>query len=361
MSPLSIFAMSAALAGPSTIPADRDWDVLTPGDGRTMLADAGEKLGDWELELAGLPIDGPRLTRIARSEDPEILRALREDLGRPFDLTDLLLFIDDVLAHGERGQDIVVPTGRLRSAGVVIHPNEVFKGEVRRYGSKEVAVDRSPPQTSYEPAADGSILGPEWSARYRNPDDRETLLGLLSEANADFATRIESLLTQLEEQGAEVYVTSTVRSRHRGYLMWGAFELSRAESEAQLNARQDKLNRVNEEWGLFAPIVWQAPGGWEETKEAARKMADAYDVVYATEKGARSSNHYDGVAADIVVLDMPRSVRLVAPDGFQKSFDLSDPNETRDLSLTPQVIEWVEAHFGVRKLRSDYPHWDDAG
>ena len=138
-------------------------------------------------------------------------------------------------------------------------------------------------------------------------------------------------------------------------------ELSRASSEAELKARQAKLQRVNEEWGLFTQIVWEAPGGWEATKEAARQMADAYDVVYATEKGARSSNHYDGVAADLVVLDMPRSVRLRAPDGFQKTFDLSDPNETRDLSLSPQIIEWVEAHFAVTKLRSDYPHWNDAG
>ena len=349
-----------ALAAPTKIPADRDWDVLSPGDGRAMLADAGDKLGDWELELAGLPIDGPRLARIAASEDPEILRALREDLGRPFDLTDLLLFVDDVLAHGERGQEVVVPTGRLRSAGIVVHPNEVFKGEVRRYGSKAVAIDRPEPPQSYDPAPDGSILGPEWSARYPNPDDRDTLLQLLAEANPSFAERITALLTQLEAQGAEVYVTSTVRSRHRGYLMWGAFELSRAESEAQLRARQQKLVRVNEEWGLFTPIVWEAPGGWEATQEAARKMADAYDVVYATEKGARSSKHYDGVAADIVVLDLPRSVTLEAPDGFRKTFDLSDPQETRDLSLSPQIIEWVEAHFGMSKLRSDYPHWDDA-
>jgi len=349
---------SLALA---SIPADRDWDVLEPGDGRTMLADAGDKLGDWSLELAGIPIDGPRLSKIAASEDPEILRALREDLGRPFDLTDLLLFIDDVLANETRGAEVIVPTGRLRSAGIVVHPDEVFKGTVRRYGTKAVNTDRPEPPTHYDPAADGSILGPEWSARYPNPDSREALLGVLRDENASFADRIDSLLSQLEAQGAEVYVTSTVRSRHRGYLMWGAFELSRAGSEADLVAKQAKLNRVNEEWGLFTPIVWSAPGGWTATKEAARKMADAYDVVYATEKGARSSKHYDGVAADIVVLDLPRSVRLKAPDGFEKTFDLSDPNETRDLSLTPALIDWVEAHFGMSKLRSDYPHWDDTG
>ena len=29
------------------------------------------------------------------------------------------------------------------------------------------------------------------------------------------------------------------------------------------------------------------------------------------------------------------------------------------LSLTPGVIDWIEQHFSLSKLRSDYPHWDD--
>jgi hypothetical protein len=57
---------------------------------------------------------------------------------------------------------------------------------------------------------------------------------------------------------------------------------------------------------------------------------------------------------------MPRSVTLVASDGAVKTFDLSDPNESRDLSLTPRLIEWIEEHFFLEKLRVDYPHWDDA-
>ena len=31
-----------------------------------------------------------------------------------------------------------------------------------------------------------------------------------------------------------------------------------------------------------------------------------------------------------------------------------------DLSLTPRLVEWIEAHFGFEKLRPDYPHWNDA-
>ena len=88
-------------------------------------------------------------------------------------------------------------------------------------------------------------------------------------------------------------------------------------------------------------------------------MADTYDVVYATEKGARYSNHYGGEAADFVVIGLPRVVTLYAPDGEHRVFDLSDAAQTRDLSLTPELIGWVSEHYGFRKLESDYPHWND--
>ncbi len=29
------------------------------------------------------------------------------------------------------------------------------------------------------------------------------------------------------------------------------------------------------------------------------------------------------------------------------------------VGLSPQLIDWVEEHFQLRKLKNDYPHWDD--
>ena len=42
------------------------------------------------------------------------------------------------------------------------------------------------------------------------------------------------------------------------------------------------------------------------------------------------------------------------------TLDLSDAEQPRDLSLTPELIDWVEEHFGLEKLEADYPHWNDA-
>lgn len=88
-------------------------------------------------------------------------------------------------------------------------------------------------------------------------------------------------------------------------------------------------------------------------------MREAYRVVYATRNGALKSNHYDGNAIDLTAIDLPRSLTLNAPDGTQKTFDLSGRHETRDLSLTPALIDFIEKHFGLAKNLWDYPHWND--
>lgn len=363
-----MFHLLAALASPPTeapLPTDRQLTVLPEGEVVHQLRVASERLGDWEIELAGVPVDGAVLATIASPGEEPLLRHARETLGRAVDLEDLVYFLDDVLAAEERrGERLHVHTGRARGAGVLLHPDDVFRGRTRRYPRKRsLPVDIPKPQETIDtPAADGDLLGPDWTARFQNPADRPAMIQALREQDPEstFPDRIDSLLSQLEAAGAEVYLASTTRSRERGYLMWGAFHLSRSDGEAQLRERLATVRDRNRTWGLDVPITWEHPDGWEATREAARAMADTYDVVYATEKGARSSNHYGGDAADLIAIALPRRVTLTAPDGATRSFDLTDPSESRDLSLTPRMIDWIEAHWQLRKLRSDYPHWSDA-
>jgi hypothetical protein len=197
--------------------------------------------------------------------------------------------------------------------------------------------------------------------RYRNPEGEEALLEALrrKRSSGDFADRIAELIAQLRAAGAEVYLNSTVRSPERGYLMWGAYLLSRSDTRRAQRELLTKLERTNTSWGLEVPIYWAHPDGWRATREAAREMADTYEVVFASEQGARSSNHYDGTAADLVASGLPRHLALRAPDGETGRFDLSHPTQPRDLGLTPELIEWLESHFGLEKLKADYPHWND--
>lgn len=366
---MALCAAAVAAAEGRWIETNRQWDRLTPpaeAGPRATLAEAARALGDRTLRLAGVEIDGVRLAMLAGTpRDEPLLRAVRENIGRAVDLTDFLLMLDDIVVAGEKGlltRKLYLPSGRVRGAGVLLHPDDVFGEEPRRYGSRSLAVHRPKVPEELEPAADGAPLGPRWTARYRNPANREARLAALEVAGAGgFARRIRILLDQLEDQGAEVYVSSTVRSRERGYLIYGAFILSRAADKREVDQRVARLDRLNREWGLDVPIQWRHPEGWRATVQAAKAMAGAYNVVYATQKGARYSNHYGGNAADFAAMALPRRLTLRAPGGGERrTFDLSAPDQPRDLNLTPKLINWIEAHFEFNKLRSDYPHWTDA-
>lgn len=357
----------------TAIPVNRRWDVLqAPAknasyeDFRPIIRQAGELLGDWKLNVAGLTLTGPQLVRIADTAPEEpFLRHLRESLRRPFDLVDLALFLDDVLLAGDqglRGKLVWVPSGRARKAGITIHPDDVFRNRPRLYGTdSHLNIDKPKRPAELPPAKDGDLLGPNWTARFRNPSGPDAMLAALDKENASgtYGERIRSLRDQIRQQGGEFYIYSTTRNRARGYLMWGAFHLSRRTTEGQVRQALQLLEARNGEWGLNIPILWSHPDGWQATVSAAREMADAYDVVYATENGAKNSNHYGGRAVDFVAFGLPRKLTLVAPSGDKETFDLSDPEETRDINLTPRIISWIEKHFQVRKLRGDYPHWDD--
>jgi hypothetical protein len=356
---------------PRTLPTNRRWEVLDPPRGpsqqRAVLEQAARMLGDWEIRLAGVGVDGASLLAICQApQDEPILRAVRESLRRPVDLDDFLLFLDDVLLagrSGRRGELVWVTPSRARKAGIFLHPDDVFSDEPRRYGERPtIAIDQPKPQRDLPPAQDGDLLGPNWTTRYRNPSGEPDLLAALraKRGSDDFASRIADLIAQLRAAGVEVYLNSTVRSRERGYLMWGAFELSRTRTRQTQRDLLQKLERANTGWGLAVPIRWAHADGWRATRDAAREMAETYDVVYATEQGARSSNHYEGTAVDLVALGLPRRLALQAPDGNTGRFDLSHPEQPRDLSLTPELIEWVEKHFELEKLDGDYPHWNDA-
>lgn len=357
------FIATLALGSPS-LKADRDWDVLTAtASSRVKLAEAGRHLGTAKVNLAGIWLDGPKLIAVASTPASEPLtRAVRETFERPVDVEDFLLFLDDLVAADSPPTSAFLPAGRARAVGVLLHPTDVFRaGKNRRYAEaiSVVPLDEPVAQLDLTPAADGSVVGPEWAMRYQQPHTQEERLEILAEYNPSFARRVESLIDQLRSQGAMAYVEATVRPRERGYLLYGSFLLSRATNEKAVLAHIKALNTYNKAWGLNVPIKWKHPDCWRATVAYARELADTFGVVYATRRGAKSSSHYDGSAADLFVVNLPRTLKLRAPSGAHATFDLSNPDESRDLSLTPRIIEWIEKHFAMSKLRRDYPHWSD--
>jgi hypothetical protein len=344
------------------IPIDRKLEIL-PEDPRAALLAAAELLGSRKIVVGGYDFDGAALKRIAESKDESMVRALREGLHRPLDLEDFILFLDDVAAAKQIPGKIVVTADRARHHGILLHPFDVFgkPKQRKKYAQKArtLPIDDPPLQDGLVPAKDFDPVGPSWAARYQQPATFSERLAELEAANPDFGKNMRSLIEQLEKQGATIIVESAVRSRARGYLIYGSYYLSRARNKADLAHRIARLTSYNRDWKLAVPITWQHPDGFEATIDAARRLADTYGVDFASVRGARSSDHYDGKAIDVVAVDLPRRLTLAAPDGTTTELDLSAPEQSRDLNLTPELIEWIEAHFGVKKLRSDYPHWKD--
>jgi hypothetical protein len=367
----SISQKKIAKVTPHSIPINRNWDILpkpsTVTEYRKTLNQAGILLGSWKIYVAGNLISGEKLKTIATSSPEEpLLRIIREKTKQAIDLYDFLLFLDDVLLAGKkglRGTLIWVPSGRARRAGILIHPSDIFQKKPRLYAcsKKIIHIDKPQPPASLPPAHDGDLLGPNWTARFKNPVKEKRKLQLLQQKNPGktFVPRIKLLVRQLRDQGCRVYIGSTVRSRSRGYLMWGSFALSKCSDKKHTQKLIRKLNSLNKQRKLHIAIKWQHPKGWQTTVQEARRMAETYQVVYATERGAFHSNHYDGKAIDMSATGLPRILQLISPEGKKKTFNLSSPEETRDLSLTPKIINWIEKHFKMKKLRSDYPHWDD--
>jgi len=357
-------------APPAAIETNRRLEVIKPGKSlRGLYRQAGELLGDWTIVVSGMEIDGPRLVELSsKSPGEPFVRVVREDFRFPVDVHDFIYFLDDVLREGKRGlrgKQVWVLPGRGRAAGLLVHPDDVFrKNHPRVYGEPErkLAIDRPVPQPDLTPAKDGDPLGPNWVTRYQNPVGDEAKLEALRKINPSktLAERTISLLKQLRDQGCETGLYTTVRNRQRGYLMYGAYTLSKLNTPRGVRRAVRKLKRLNHAWGLKVNIQWEHPKGWRATVEAARKMADAYPVTYATSYGARKSKHYDGEAVDFAAYGLPRKLTLKAPDGEEKVFDLSAPYHNRDINLTPELIEWIEKKFQLEKLKFDYPHWNDA-
>lgn len=356
----------------ASLSINRTWDVLRGGgknpDPRRLLRQAGRELGRWKLQLAGNVLDGKALRALADSApDEPLVRVVREQLGQAVDVDDLLLFLDDVLLAGRRGlrgETVWVTAGRARAAGILLHPDDVFEPvKPRRYAEPRsaLAIDRPRRQARLRPAPNGAPLGPRWTTRFLNPQGEQAMMDALRAARpqSSFAGRVLTLMQQLREQGCQVVLHTTVRRRARGYLMWGAYELAHSSDGKSVTRLIHELERVNQRWHLNVPIRWNHPDGWQATIEAARLMAETYDVTYASKRGALRSRHYDGEAVDLTATRLPRTLKLMAPDGAQRSFDLSDPDQPRDLGLTPELIEWIERHYDLRKLRADYAHWND--
>ncbi|MEE2903921.1 MAG: hypothetical protein VYC39_16460 [Myxococcota bacterium] len=347
--------------------SNRTWDIL-PGElgPKKALEVAVKKMGVRQFRLAGVLVDKKALENIRRrfSGKEALNRPFREHLGLPIDAADFLYFLDDLLAVDVVAllkNPVELSAASLRNSGIFVHPDDVFFGKPRKYGEAHnpLRITTRSKKAVEKPAVDGSYIGPRWALRFQQPETESKRLWALYRENPDFTQRVRSLVKQLRKQGAFVTIESTVRDRRRGFLLYASFVLSRVNSEKKLQETIQRLNELRELWGLNVDVKFMHQAHWRESVRAAKELAHHFGVTYATVGGAKNSSHYDGKAVDIYAIALPRVVTLVAPNGKKRRFDLYADHHSRDLNLSPKMIDWIEENFEFRKLRKDYPHWSD--
>lgn len=169
-----------------------------------------------------------------------------------------------------------------------------------------------------------SILQPAgraWVDRF--PTERTTA-GLVQ----PFRGAVERFITALEKGGAKVHISATRRPKERAWLMHYAWEIAREGIDPKTVPAHEGID-----------ILW--------TREGAVEMVAAYGLAF---KPSLNSRHIDGKAIDMdvswsqpIAVDMPGVGIITIAVG-----DVED-------------LYRVGEAYGVKKLRSDRPHWSTDG
>jgi len=192
-------------------------------------------------------------------------------------------------------------------------------------------------RTIRRPGATATIFsGAEWwhanQQNYANSAE-------ISDLAPSFATQVGGFIRALEAGGATVLVAATRRNRLRAYLMHYCWRLANRDIAAAKVPLERKV-----------PIIWDH-GNEALSRQAAQEMLDLFDVVY---KPSLTSNHIVGRAVDMKI-------------SWTEPFLLKDARGREVLIDRPREdavhpgLHAVGATYGVRKLRSDAPHWSTNG
>lgn len=183
-----------------------------------------------------------------------------------------------------------------------------------------------------EAPLDAEPSGPQWVERY--PGDRTTA-GLVQ----PFRKQVQRFIGALEEAGATIRITATLRPPQRAWLMHYAWLVASGEMDAA---------KVPEFPGL--PINW-VHATPEASIAAAKAMVARYGLVY---RPAIRSLHTEGRAIDMNTVWAGR-IQVRDASGSVVTLDASAGTD-----LNP-ALHAVGRGYGVLKLVKDRPHWSATG
>jgi hypothetical protein len=180
--------------------------------------------------------------------------------------------------------------------------------------------------------------GIDWVERFPTSKSTETLID-------GFRQKCEAFLAALQDAGASVSISATLRPPERAYLMHWSFVID-----------SGKVNPgdVPAHAGVEIDWVHRKPSGSPDlaaSRAAATAMVQAYDIAFLP---SLTSLHIFGEAIDMSI-EWNDALNIKQKNGTAKTIgSLPRTGLNHDL--------WaIGATFGVLKLPSDPPHWSSTG
>lgn len=186
--------------------------------------------------------------------------------------------------------------------------------------------------------ADDKLSGLDWfkknQAKYPNSSKVEDL-------ESGFKAKVKAFIAALEEAGAKVKVSSTLRNPTRAALMHWSYKVANGKCKPK------DVPKI-----AGADIKWDH-GDDKKSIEAAKEMAGPSGFGIAFQPSL-TSRHIEGKAVDMTIT-WKRTLTIKNKKGEDVTIEKNPKNgNNKDLHK-------VGATYGVVKLASDPPHWSTDG
>jgi hypothetical protein len=186
--------------------------------------------------------------------------------------------------------------------------------------------------------ADKDLSGAAWfkanQAKYPNSNKVEDL-------DSSFKSKVKDFIKALEDAGAKVKISSTLRNPTRAALMHWSYKVANGK------VKPKDVPKIK-----GATITWDH-GDDEASVAAAKEMAGSsgFNIAY---QPSLTSRHIEGKAID---MDISWSKDLKIKDSKGKDVTIDKAPRTGQ----NKDLHKIGAGYGVVKLASDPPHWSTDG
>lgn len=170
------------------------------------------------------------------------------------------------------------------------------------------------------------LSGPQWASRFPTSTSCDDLA-------APFRGDVNRFISAIQAAGGSVRISATYRPKERAYLMHYSAAIARGSIAP---SRVPAMAGVDIEWDH---------GADDESRAAAREMAASYNIVYPP---ALRSRHTERGAIDMTISGL-------------RNKTVRDASGADVLIKKDSDLYAVGESYGVKKLRSDPPHWSDNG